>query len=122
MKGRLNRAKYILILIVYGILQGITTYIAALIIIKSQGAITKTELDLVGLLSALVWFILSAFPTVRRCHDIDQPGTHFWRLLIPLYNIVVFLFLIFSKGTDGTNKYGEDPLVKRNKNIVSTPP
>lgn len=113
MKGRLNRAKYLLILIIFFVLESITTYIGALIIIKSQGGISQTELTIVSYLSALVWFILSAFPTVRRCHDIDQPGSHFWRLLIPLYNIVVFLFLLFSKGTDGPNKYGEDPLVKK---------
>jgi uncharacterized membrane protein YhaH (DUF805 family) len=108
MKGRLNRAKYLLILVILYMLVNITIYIGAYIIIKLKGEISKTEFDIVSILSTVVWFVLGAFPTVRRYHDIDQPGSHFWLLLIPAYNIVVFLFLLFTKGTDGPNKYGEE--------------
>ena len=54
--------------------------------------------------------IINAFAAVKRFHDLDRPGTHYWLLLIPFYNIYLGLVLLFEKGTVGDNKYGPDPL------------
>ncbi len=48
--------------------------------------------------------------TVKRLHDLDRPGWHWWLLGVPLYNIYLGLVLLFGKGTDGPNNYGRDPL------------
>ena len=47
---------------------------------------------------------------VRRCHDIDKSG--YWGLLVlvPVVNFFFLLYLLFAKGTEGWNKYGNDPL------------
>ena len=54
--------------------------------------------------------VISSFSIlVRRLHDIDKPG---WLLVAglvfpPFFIILTFMFLF--PGTDGTNKYGQDP-------------
>ena len=47
--------------------------------------------------------------SVRRFHDINCSG--WWTLLfiLPVTPIVI-LWLIFKKGTSGSNKYGEEPI------------
>lgn len=53
--------------------------------------------------------ITSSF-IVRRCHDLDKSG--YWGLLVlvPIVNFFFLLYLLFAKGTEGWNKYGNDPL------------
>jgi len=47
----------------------------------------------------------------RRCHDFDKRPLRLLLLAVPLIGpIVVFFELAFRKGTDGSNRYGEDPL------------
>ena len=41
--------------------------------------------------------------SIRRVHDSDKSG---WFVLVPLYN----LYLMIIKGTEGTNRFGEDSL------------
>ena len=47
---------------------------------------------------------------VRRLHDLDRTG--WWLLLafVPLVGIVVLLIWFCTKGTDGSNRFGPDPL------------
>lgn len=48
--------------------------------------------------------------TVRRLHDTDRRG--WWILIgvIPLIGTLVLLWFYASKGTAGSNRFGEDPL------------
>jgi uncharacterized membrane protein YhaH (DUF805 family) len=46
--------------------------------------------------------------SVRRFHDLDRPGSDYWLLLIPFYNIYLGFVLLFKGGTDGPNQYDED--------------
>ena len=48
--------------------------------------------------------------TVKRLHDIDRPGWHWWLLLVPIYNIYLGLLLLFKRGNEGPNLFGPDPL------------
>ena len=47
---------------------------------------------------------------IRRLHDLDKGGI--WALLnfIPAVNIIFGIYLLCAKGTDGYNRFGEDPL------------
>jgi len=47
--------------------------------------------------------------SIRRMHDVNKSG---WFILVPIYNLV----LAVKDGTDGKNKYGQDP--KKAKDIV----
>jgi uncharacterized membrane protein YhaH (DUF805 family) len=109
MRGRHNRATYFwsqfgIVVLVYG-----ATFSAGFARLlptgKSATAIWYAVL--------LVGNVLSALQIVRRLHDLDRPGTHYWFLLIPLYDLYLVLVLLFTKGTSGPNRYGADPLVRR---------
>ena len=65
-------------------------------------------LPLLGVVLGGTWAAIAI--TVKRLHDLDRPGWHFWLFMIPLYNFYLGLVLLFKKGTDGPNEYGHDPL------------
>ena len=58
----------------------------------------------------LTLFLPSLSVQVRRLHYTDKSG--WWSLLgiIPLGNIILLIMCAF-KGTPGTNRFGEDPLL-----------
>lgn len=60
-------------------------------------------------LASLVLFLPGLAVSLRRLHDLDRTG---WWMLIMLTVIGIFLLLIWfcMRGTDGPNRYGQDPL------------
>jgi uncharacterized membrane protein YhaH (DUF805 family) len=71
-------------------------------------------MTLVGITTLIVQvfiFIASTALVVRRLHDIDKSG--WWYLLI--FTIIGFIPLLIwfcTKGSDGRNRFGENPLEK----------
>lgn len=65
---------------------------------------------LFGLVTSLVTFLPGIAVSVRRLHDRDMSG--WWLLLcfIPLLGWAVLLFFFVTKGTEGANRFGPDPL------------
>ena len=47
---------------------------------------------------------------VRRLHDLNKSWTWIFILFIPLVNFLFYLYLLFAKGTVGSNRFGDDPL------------
>jgi uncharacterized membrane protein YhaH (DUF805 family) len=47
----------------------------------------------------------------RRLHDTNHTG--WWQVidLVPIIGFLVLVYLLVQSGTDGPNKYGEDPVV-----------
>lgn len=105
MEGRLNRARYF---------WTTTALTVALLIIAFSviGASGAGEEATGGIIIILYigYLVLAAFQVVKRFHDLDRPGSHYWLLLIPLYNLYLGVVLLFKRGTEGDNKYGPDPL------------
>lgn len=58
----------------------------------------------------LATFLPNLAVSVRRLHDTNRSG--WWILigLIPLIGLIVLLVFFVSKGTDGDNDHGADPL------------
>lgn len=44
---------------------------------------------------------------IRRLHDLNQTGWLSVLILIPVLNILIAIYLVFFKGTEGNNQYGE---------------
>ena len=66
-----------------------------------------------GLISDLVWLALllpSIAVQVRRLHDIDRTGWWWWIVLVPLLGWILLLVWNCTPGTEGPNRYGDDPL------------
>jgi uncharacterized membrane protein YhaH (DUF805 family) len=61
-----------------------------------------------------MYSIVMALPTIsvaiRRLHDLDRTGWWILLGLIPLLGWIVQLIFSVTKGTDGPNRFGPDPL------------
>ncbi|MDG1707744.1 MAG: DUF805 domain-containing protein [Emcibacteraceae bacterium] len=55
-------------------------------------------------------FIPNLAVTVRRHHDGNRSGWFILLCLIPIIGPLILFFLYVSKGTEGPNNYGPDPL------------
>lgn len=111
MDGRYNRAKYFWTTLLIGIVAQIIAFLIGLAA-GAAGGDPATVGGVIGLIVGIGSAVICAFQVVKRLHDLDRPGTHYWLLLIPLYNIYLGLLLLFKKGTEGANQYGPDPLMK----------
>ncbi|WP_307979018.1 DUF805 domain-containing protein [uncultured Phascolarctobacterium sp.] len=107
-KGRLNRKSYIyrnfFLSFVLNIIRIILAVLAAYI--------DALELLFTGLLyvSGIFGFVASIMMLARRLHDLDKSGWWMLLLFVPLVNILFYIYILFFKGTEGPNQYGEDPL------------
>lgn len=82
------------------------------IIVAAVGNIGDAMLHthVVNLLLGLPFFIPSWAMQVRRLHDIDRSGWWILIALIPLIGAIILLVWFATKGTDGRNRFGSDPL------------
>lgn len=109
--GRLNRSPYFGLGIVLSLIY-LILYIAILVT-------DSTAVFITCIILLLPLMIAGISLTIRRLHDLNHSG---WLLLIRLIQFIpipviidlamlVFeLYLLFKKGTDGPNDYGDDPL------------
>ena len=108
-KGRLNRKRYILRNLVIGAASSVGGIIVSTLI---TGALLSDSTAMLILASILVLFmvilpLVSGFMmAVRRWHDLDKPG------ILAITNLLILpaLYLLLTKGTEGPNKYGPNPL------------
>jgi uncharacterized membrane protein YhaH (DUF805 family) len=110
MEGRLNRAKYFWRTLVISIGSNMAAFLAGILLGGIMGKNAEPAALIVGYILVLAGGVMIAFEAVKRLHDLDRPGAHYWLLLIPFYNIYLGLLLLFKKGTSGPNQYGDDPL------------
>ena len=61
-------------------------------------------------LAALALLLPNLAVLVRRLHDTDRSGWWYWIILVPLIGGILVLVWFCSRGTDGGNRYGADPL------------
>lgn len=97
-EGRMLRSKFWLI---------VAPLIALDIVLRVELDHTDNvvEISLILLLAlSTMWIGLAAY--VKRWHDLNRSGMMTLLMLIPLFNILVLLYLGFAPGTSGTNKYG----------------
>lgn len=101
-EGRLNRQPYAQCILVIWLLSAILGWVV-------DSSTSGLLAILVGIISLAMAISAISFG-VRRLHDLDKSG---WWILIAIIPIVGFffqLYLLFAKGTDGYNRFGEDPL------------
>jgi uncharacterized membrane protein YhaH (DUF805 family) len=104
--GRIGRVRYL----AYHML-GMLLVIAAmgLTLITSNSAIA----GLLGLIygaTAIAFYVYTFIWARRRLNDLGFSGWFQLVALIPLVNIILFLYLMFAPGEKETNKWGSRPL------------
>ncbi|MCZ6766762.1 MAG: DUF805 domain-containing protein [bacterium] len=107
MEGRIGRSTYVWVSL------GVTvaSYAASFMIGLLLGMVGTGEdaAALVGGAVGLIATAIVAFAAVKRLHDLGRPGVHYWLFLIPLYNLYLGFVLLFQKGGEGPNQFGNDP-------------
>ena len=104
-KGRSSRKEYIIKLLL--------TVIVFLIWGYTVDSVSSIGIFYSVYLCSLLFFMIIMFLqyfslAVRRFHDINISGWHVLLTFAPFGQLVI-LWLMFKKGTSGTNKYGEEP-------------
>jgi uncharacterized membrane protein YhaH (DUF805 family) len=61
-------------------------------------------------LFGLATFLPSLGLGIRRLHDLDRTGWWIFLGLIPLVGAIILLIWFCSRGTEGPNRFGPDPL------------
>lgn len=97
-EGRLNRWRYF-------------TKSLKMLALMLVGGISSEFIPGVGPIIIFVASLGYILLSIRRLHDLDRNGFYLLLAVIPLMNFVLGLYLLFTKGTEGDNQYGEDPLL-----------
>ena len=62
----------------------------------------------------MIWMLGTIVPIisaiVRRLHDTNRSGWWYWIALVPIVGPILLIVWAATKGTDGENNYGSDPL------------
>jgi len=64
---------------------------------------------IVPLVASLALLLPAIAVGVRRLHDIDKSGWWMLLMIVPIVSLLLIIFFV-KKGTDGQNRFGEDPL------------
>ncbi len=115
-EGRIGRLDYFK----YSMAEGIVTFLTIMLVIflggggDEPGAVAIITVMIIALVAAAGGITLA----VRRLHDLNRSGAHYWLLFIPFYNIYLSMLLTFKQGTRGPNRFGEDPLAEAREGLL----
>lgn len=115
--GRIGRVRYL----AHAMLLGLIGYA---IMLPGVGLIAtgNTALAIVGGLIAVGGYIFIFYASIvcgiQRLHDLNQSGWLILLMFIPIANIVLIIFMLFVRGTQGVNKWGNPPPPNKTWNIV----
>lgn len=71
------------------------------------GLLSLQGLSSLGTLIILLLYLYFALVImVRRLHDLERSGWWLLLFLLPVMNLLLWLYLLFAAGTRGTNQYG----------------
>ena len=87
-------------------------YIMSLLIIGVcsllSDALAKMMMVILPVFMMGLLMIVRVSLSARRCHDLNKSGWLYIAVIIPILGVLIALYLLFAKGTEGNNKYGED--------------
>lgn len=73
-------------------------------------ALESVAIMIIGLILSLALIIPGFCVSVRRMHDKDKSG--WWLLigLVPIIGVILIIYWFVTRGTEGDNQFGPDPL------------
>jgi uncharacterized membrane protein YhaH (DUF805 family) len=105
LKGRSNRTEYIARLL----LTTLVCILWAYTVDECTNVNLCTAVYVIGMCVFMSILIYQYFPlSVRRLHDLNTSGWYVFLTFVPFGQFFI-LWLMFKEGTQGTNKYGEEP-------------
>jgi len=104
--NRLNRKRYFFRGLALGAAVSIITNLITMIAVSMN----SSTIAMLGTIFSIAAVIPSFMLIIRRLHDLNRPAWWCIGVFVPLVNLVLGIYLLFFKGTDGPNDYGPDPL------------
>jgi uncharacterized membrane protein YhaH (DUF805 family) len=100
---RINRAKYLFVLVIILILESLYLFNPILLDSIRSG---ESNIAVHFILIFIVSSFLIIYFTIKRLHDINLTGVFSIILLFPIVNFFLLLKLLFQRGTPYKNKFG----------------
>ncbi|WP_244847905.1 DUF805 domain-containing protein [Caballeronia sp. SL2Y3] len=101
--GRARRSEYWYFQLFAGIVAGVAMVLMGM---------NEDSLPVISLVTVVVLalFLPSLAVTVRRLHDTGRSGWFYLVAFVPLVGGILVFVWTCSRGTEGVNRYGSDPL------------
>lgn len=112
--GRIGRMQYLKAFAMLVILQIILDFIFGTMQESLDMEYMSLEMIFFSSIPSFITGILFIMPNITRLHDTNRSGWFQLIGFIPIVNLYLFYVLLFQKGTEGANQYGEDPLKNLN--------
>ena len=113
--GRARRSEYWWFALLLFIISLVTRFADAFLF---TDLVLEYGISPINTVASLATFIPSVCAYIRRLHDVNRSG---WWMFIALtcVGIIPLLIWLCSKGTDGSNDYGGDPLQEDGANAIA---
>ena len=92
-------------------------FVGLVFLVGYYADMTQTQMDtylMPVVWLAMLWSLATLIPglavTFRRLHDTDRSAWNILWGLVPLVGGFILLYFYVTKGTDGPNRFGPDPL------------
>ena len=113
--GRASRSEYWWFQLFLVIMQFTTAFSDAFLF---TDLVVEDEISPINIIASLATFIPSVCAYIRRLHDVNRSG--WWVFLaFTIVGMIPLLIWLCSKGTDGPNDFGEDPLQEGGANTIA---
>jgi uncharacterized membrane protein YhaH (DUF805 family) len=101
--GRARRSEYWYFQLFAGVVAGVAMVLMGM---------NEDSLAVISLVSIVVLalFVPSLAVTVRRLHDTGRSGWFYLVAFVPIVGGILVFIWTCSRGTEGVNRYGSDPL------------
>jgi uncharacterized membrane protein YhaH (DUF805 family) len=100
--GRARRAEYWWFIL--------ATMIVSIVLTIIDMGVFGSELGLLSTVWSLAVFLPSLAVASRRLHDTDRSAWWLLIMLIPVIGAIVLIVFLATRGTEGGNRFGADPL------------
>lgn len=109
LNGRIGRIR----LLAFGVIWGLITTLLYLIGILLWSALGPSAVSLILAVISVFTLPAAIYSIIilprRRLHDIGKSGWWLLLLIVPLANILLLLYMYFTRGDEGVNAYGLPP-------------
>ena len=108
-EGRAPRSEYWWFTLFLALLEIVTSVLDGFL-----GTYTVTSsgrmIGFINLIFLLAILLPSIAVAVRRLHDTDRSGWFYLLIFIPLIGSIILIIFFIQQGTNGRNRFGDDPL------------
>ena len=121
--GRSRRREYwmfwLLNVLISAFVGLVTLLMAMAVETEEEMMVVVNQLIVLWVIVSVAFFIPGLAVTVRRLHDTDRSGWSILFGLIPVIGGFMLLYFYVQDGTEGPNRFGDDPKGERTQEVFA---